>query len=72
MPELTQRVGTRRNYNKRRKATAPYAEKLRKRMAENIQESSNPERIFVIDSMTTEVCRFTGAKNGRSFRSLLF
>lgn len=68
MPELARRVGTRRNYNERRKSTYLLAEKLRKRMAKNMQESSNPENIFVIDSMPIEVCRFARAKNSRSFR----
>ena len=63
MPEPARRVGIRRNYNERRKSTYLHAEKLRKRMAKNMQESSNPENIVVIDSMPIEVCRFAGAKN---------
>lgn len=67
LPDLAKRVGTRRNYNQRRKAVFPYAEKLRGEMAKAMRKG-NPENIFVIDSMPVEVCRFARAKNSRAFR----
>lgn len=67
MPDLARRVGTRRNYNERRKASYPYAEKLRAIIAKSM-EAENPERIYVIDSMPIESCRFARAKNSRIYR----
>lgn len=67
LPELAARVGTRRNYNERRKSMYRAAETVRCRMVEAMR-GANPERIFVIDSMPIESCRFARAKNSAIFR----
>lgn len=67
LPELAARVGTRRNYNERRKSMYKAVEMVRGQIVEAMR-SANPERIFVIDSMRIESCCFARAENSAVFR----
>ena len=56
LPDLYFRVGSRRNYNARKRRLACYIEQLRRPIAESL-EAAESDNIKLIDSMPIEVCR---------------
>lgn len=62
LPELYFRVGTRRNYNARKRHLAFCIEELRRPIAERLA-SVESDNIKLIDSMPIEACRCSRAKN---------
>ena len=62
LPYLYFRVGSRRNYNERKRRLAYYIEQLRRPIAESL-EAAESDNIKLIDSMPIEACRYLRAKN---------
>lgn len=62
LPDLYFRVGSRRNYNARKRRLACHIEQLRRPIAESL-EAAESDNIKLIDSMPIEACRYSRAKN---------
>ena len=62
LPDLYFRVGSRRNYNARKRRLACYIEQLRRPIAESL-EAAESGNIKLIDSMPIKACRYSRAKN---------
>ena len=62
MPELANMLGSRRNYNTRRRKLLPYIEPLRRNIVKSLFPSTEGS-VILVDSMPIESCRYARAKS---------
>ena len=67
LPSLCQQVGTRRNYNARRRKLTSYIEAIRRRMVVRLNDYYGSQ-IMVVDSMPLPSCRYSRSKRCKIFK----
>ena len=67
-PHLARSIGSRENFNARKRRLTPYLEKARRNLAHHLNQQCD-SNIYIIDSMPLHICRNARAKRCKILRS---
>ena len=68
LPYLARSIGTRENFNARKRRLAPYMEKIRRLIVHKLNKQYD-SNVYIIDSMPLQICRNARAKRCKILRS---